>query len=517
MEWTTLALSWTLWTPLIGAFLLILVPKGQDLVARAVALTITLITLGMAGVLFLGFDPNISGYQFVERFAWLPDYGVSYFLGIDGVSLWLVGLTALLGVFAVALAFNVQERIREFLIWLLVLESALLGVFMALDVILFYVFFELTLVPSYFLISLWGGRDRAASALKFFLYTFFGSLFMLVASLVLAFEYQKAFNQLTFELPRLQAFVWERGLPGNLEAWLFLGFALAFAVKLPLVPFHTWWPQAMGAAPIPLIVVFLKTGAYGFMRYAIPLFPDAAVSFAPVMIGMAAVAIVYAAIVAAMQSDIKRVALYAVVSHAGFIVMGLFSLTPEGFVGGALQQVNHGVTMGALFLLLGMLEARTRTLQIGELGGLKAQLPVFSALFLIVVLASVALPGTNGFVGEFLCLLGAYRSAHAGAYPVGWVVLGVSGTILAAVYMLWMFQRVFYGPTPARWRELPDLRPAELALVLPLIALIFWIGVRPISLTQTMERAALEWVKPYAQTPTRDTVWTPEASVQARR
>jgi len=505
MDWTTLALSWTLWTPLIGAFLLMLVPKGQDLVARAVALTITLITLGMAGVLFLGFNPNITGYQFVEQFAWLPDYGVSYFLGIDGVSLWLVGLTALLSVFAVALSFNVQERVREFLIWMLVLESALLGVFMALDLILFYVFFELTLVPSYFLISLWGGRDRAAAALKFFLYTFFGSLFMLIASIVLAFEYQKNFNLLTFELPRLQAFVWERGLPGDMETWLFLGFALAFAVKLPLVPFHTWWPQAMGAAPMPLIVVFLKTGAYGFMRYAIPLFPDATTAFAPVIISMAAVAIVYAAIVAAMQSDIKRVALYAVVSHAGFIMMGLFSLTPEGFVGGALQQINHGVTMGALFLLLGMLEARTRTLQIGELSGLKAQMPVFSALFLIVVLASVALPGTNGFVGEFLCLLGAYKSAHGGAYPVGWVVLGVTGTILAAVYMLWMFQRVFYGPTPTRWRELPDLRPAELALVLPLIALIFWIGIRPISLTQTMERAALEWVKPYAQAQFPDT------------
>lgn len=497
MDWTTLALSWTLWTPLIGALLLLFVPKGQDLIARAVALTITLITLGMASVLFLGFNPNVVGYQFVERFAWLPDYGVSYFLGIDGVSLWLVGLTTLLSVFAVALSFNIQERVREFLIWMLVLESALLGVFMALDVILFYVFFELTLVPAYFLISLWGGRDRAAAALKFFLYTFFGSLFMLIAAIVLAFEYQKAFNVLTFELPRLQAFVWERGLPGNLESWLFWGFALAFAVKLPLVPLHTWWPQAMGAAPMPLLVVFLKTGAYGFMRFAIPLFPDAAISFAPILMSLAAIAIVYAAIVATMQSDIKRVALFAVVSHAGFILMGLFSLTPEGFIGGVLQQINHGVTMGAMFLLLGMLESRTRTLQIAEMGGLKQQMPWFSALFLVVMLASIALPGTNGFIGEFLCLLGAYKSAHAGVYPVGWVVLGVTGTILAAVYMLWMFQRVFYGPTPARWRELPDLRPAELALVLPLIALIFWIGVRPISLTAVMERAALEWAQPF--------------------
>ncbi len=509
MDWTSLALSWTLWTPLIGALLLIGVPKGQDLIARAVALTITLITLGMAAVLFLGFDANLTGYQFVERFAWLPDYGVSYMLGIDGVSLWLVGLTALLSVFAVALSFNIQERVREFLIWMLALETALLGVFMALDLILFYVFFELTLVPSYFLISLWGGRDRAAAALKFFLYTFFGSLLMLIASIVLAFEHQKVYNVLTFELPRLQAFVWQQGLPGDLETWLFWGFALAFAVKLPLVPLHTWWPQAMGAAPMPLLVVFLKTGAYGFMRFAIPLFPDAAIAFAPIMISLAAIAIVYAAIVAAMQSDIKRVALFAVVSHAGFILMGLFSLTPEGFIGGALQQINHGVTMGAMFLLLGMLEARTRTLQIGELGGLKQQTPLLAALFLIVMLASVALPGTNGFVGEFLCLLGAYKSAHAGAYPVGWVVLGVTGTVLAAVYMLWMFQRVFYGPTPARWRELPDLRPAELALVLPLIALIFWIGIRPVSLTQSMERVAQAWSQPYTSDRAMQRVYFP--------
>ncbi|MCS7208807.1 MAG: NADH-quinone oxidoreductase subunit M, partial [Fimbriimonadales bacterium] len=375
MEWTSLALSGTLWMPLVGAFLLMLVPKGQELVARAVALVITLITLGMASVLFLGFDGNFTGYQFVERFDWLPEYGVSYFLGIDGVSLWLVGLTALLSVFAVVLSFNIRERVREFLLWMLVLETALLGVFMALDVILFYVFFELTLVPAYFLISLWGGRDRAAAALKFFLYTFFGSLLMLVAAIVLAFEHQKATNVLTFALPSLQAFAWQQGLPGGLESWLFLGFALAFAVKLPLVPFHTWWPQAMGTAPLPLLVVFLKTGAYGFLRYAIPLFPDAALSFAPIMISLAAVAIVYGALVAVMQSEVRRVALYVVVSHAGFILMGLFSLTPEGFVGSALQQVNHGVTMGALFLLLGMLEARTRTLQIGELGGLKQQMP----------------------------------------------------------------------------------------------------------------------------------------------
>ncbi|MCS7273426.1 MAG: NADH-quinone oxidoreductase subunit M [Fimbriimonadales bacterium] len=497
MDWLGLVLSWTLWMPTIGAVLLMLVPKGQELVARAVALAVALITLGMAGVLIVGFDTTRVGYQFVEQLAWLPDYGVSYYLGVDAVSVWLVGLTALLSVLAVALAFSVHERVREFLIWMLVLETALLGVFMALDVILFYVFFELTLVPTYFLISQWGGRDRAAAALKFFLYTFFGSLLMLVATLVLAFEYQKEFGSLTFELPRLQAFVATRELPNNLEVWLFWGFVLAFAVKLPLVPFHTWWPHAMGVAPLPLLVVFLKTGAYGLMRYAIPLFPDAAQAFAPTLVAWGAIAVVYGAIVAIMQSELRRVVLYAIISHAGFIVMGLFSLTPEGFTGSVLQQLNHGITMGAMFLLLALLEARTRTLQIAELGGLKHQMPLFSAVFLITVLAAVALPGTNNFIGELLCLLGTYYSAHLRGYSVVWVVVGLAGTVLAVVYMLWMFQRVFYGATPARWRGLPDLRPLELLLVAPLLALIFAIGVRPVHWTKAIEPVALKWAEPY--------------------
>lgn len=482
---------------MVGVGVLLLIPRGQELMMRGVALVFALLTLGLTGVMVSNFDPTVAGYQFVERVAWLPDFGVYYQLGVDGVSIWLVGLTALLSVFAIGFAFSVQERVREFLILMLLLETALLGVFMALDLILFYVFFELTLVPSYFLIALWGGRERARSALKFFLYTFLGSIFLLIASIVLAFEHFRATGVMTFEASALQQFVAQGGLPGGLETWLFLGFAIAFAVKLPLVPFHTWWPSAMGAAPIPLVVVFLKTGAYGFLRFAIPMFPDAAQGFASLMIALSAVAILYAAVVAVMQTDIKRLALFAVVSHAGFIIMGLFALNPVGFTGSVLQQVNHGITMGAMFLLLGMLELRTRTLEIDSLGGLKAQMPLFSALFLIVMLASVALPGTNGFVGEFLCLLGAYQSAYAGQVSIGWVIAGVLGTVLSAVYMLWMFQRVFYGPVRERWRATPDLTVPELALVLPLIFLIFWVGLRPSSLTQTIERVAQSWSAPY--------------------
>jgi NADH-quinone oxidoreductase subunit M len=502
MEWATRLLSWTLWMPLIGAVLVLLTPRGQRALACGVALAATLVTLGLVGVLMANFEPGVAGYQFMERVPWLPDYGVSYLLGIDGVSLWLIALTAVLGVLAVAYVSLVPtgegnaiaENTRAFLFHLLLLETALMGVFMALDLVLFYVFFELTLVPTYFLIALWGGQRRGYAALKFFLYTFFGSLFMLLAALWLAFTHYRVTGEMTFELMRLQAFVAQGGVPLDVQKWLFLGFALAFAVKLPLVPFHTWWPVAMGEAPIPVLVIFLKTGAYAFLRFALPLFPDAAQAFAPVGMGLAAIAVVYAAIAATMQFDMKQVALYAVVSHAGFIMMGLFALNGEGFVGSVVQQLNHGVTMGAMFLLLGLLALRTRTLDIDRLGGLKAQMPLFSALFLVVMLASVALPGTNGFVGEFLCLLGAYRAAHSGQVATLWVVLGATGTILSAVYMLWMFQRVFYGPTPERLRSVRDLSLPELALVLPLIALIFWMGLRPVHFTRLMEPSATQWV-----------------------
>lgn len=499
MEWATKVLSWTLWLPLIGAILVLLVPRGQRALTCAVAMVATLVTAGLAGVLIANFDPRATGYQFVERAPWLPDYGVSYLLGIDGVSLWLVALTALLGVLTVGYVSlapaSAPERTREFLFHLLLLETALMGVFMALDLVLFYVFFELTLVPTYFLIALWGGERRSYAALKFFLYTFFGSLFMLLAALWLAFAHYRATGEMTFELMRLQAFVAQGGVSFDVQKWLFLGFALAFAVKLPLVPFHTWWPVAMGEAPIPVVVIFLKTGAYAFLRFALPLFPDAAQAFAPLGMALAAIAVVYAAMAAAMQFDMKRVALYAVVSHAGFIMMGLFALNQTGFAGSVLQQLNHGVTMGAMFLLLGMLYGRTGTLEIDQLGGLKAQMPLFSALFLIVTLAAVALPGTNGFISEFLCLLGAYQAAHSGQVATLWVVLGATGTILSVVYMLWMFQRVFYGPTPERLRTVRDLTPVEMALVLPLIALIFWIGLRPVHFTQPLEPSATQWVQ----------------------
>ncbi len=495
--------------PLIGGILVLLVPRGQRVLACMVAMVTALITLGLAGVLIANFDPHFRDFQFVERVAWLPDYGVSYLLGIDGVSLWLVALTAVLGVLAIGYVSVVPlvsagadapspERTRGFLFHLLLLMTALMGVFMALDLVLFYVFFELTLVPTYFLIALWGGERRGYAALKFFLYTFFGSLFMLLSALWLAFAHYRATGEMTFELMRLQAFVAQGGVPFDVQKWLFLGFALAFAIKLPLVPFHTWWPVAMGEAPIPVVVVFLKTGAYAFLRFALPLFPDAGQAFAPLGMALAGIAVVYAALAAVMQFDMKQVALYAVVSHAGFIMMGLFALNQTGFTGSVLQQVNHGVTMGAMFLLLGMLYGRTRTLEMDKLGGLKAQMPLFSALFLIVLLASVALPGTNGFIGEFLCLLGAYESAHRGQVALLWVVLGATGTILSVVYMLWMFQRVFYGPTPERLRTVRDLTPAEVALVLPLIVLIFWIGLRPLHFTRPMEQTATQWVQQVA-------------------
>jgi len=486
-------LSWIIFTPLIGALLVALLPRNQKPSIKAAAFLISLITFALTVVLFLGFDSGATGFQFQERYAWLPDLGVFYHIGIDGISLWLVMLTALVSVLAVGFSFTVQERAKEFMIFTLLLETAILGVFCALDLILFYVFFELTLVPMYFMIVIWGGEKRAGAAIKFFLYTFLGSIFMLVSMIWLFFIQLRATNVASFSLIDMQSFVAQGGVPGNVQAWLFLAFALAFAIKLPLVPFHTWMPDAQGEAPIAANVIFLKIGAYAFLRFAIPLFPDAARAEASVLMTLAVAGIVYAAIVAAVQTDMKRLVIYASISHAGFAILGLFALNQIGLTGSVVQQINHGVSTAALFLLLGMLYNRRKSFNINDYGGLKKQMPVFSALFLIVMLSAIGLPGTNGFIGEFLCLLGAYQTNAAGLFGtnIWYTVIAATGMILAAVYMLWMFQRVFYGPVREENRNLKDLNPWEIALLLPLIILIFWIGLRPSTITSDFGTASL--------------------------
>jgi NADH-quinone oxidoreductase subunit M len=467
-------ISFLLLLPLFGAFVLLLVPRQQ----RQTLLTLTLISSIAVFIwslrLFQAFDPGAGEMQFVERIPWMPAFGIGYIVGIDGISLFLVLLTTFLMPLAIVASWPVQERIKEYLFFMLVLETGMLGAFVALDLFLFYVFWEVMLVPMYFLIGIWGGTRRIYAALKFVVYTMAGSLPMLVAIIYLASRYAHVNQVMTFDLLQL----YNLRLPVSEQIWLFLAFGLSFAIKVPLFPFHTWLPDAHVEAPtagsVILAGVLLKMGTYGFLRFAIPLFPDAALALTPAIIALAVIGIIYGAAVAMMQADLKKLVAYSSVSHLGFVVLGLFALNLQGIQGGIYQMVSHGLSTGALFLLVGMLYDRRHTRMIADFGGLWYQLPVFSVLFLIVTFSSIGLPGLNGFIGEFLILLGAF------SVRPGWTAAAATGVILGAIYMLWMFRRVFFGPmTHPENQKLVDLNRRELLILAPIIALILIMGVYP--------------------------------------
>jgi len=436
---------------------------------------VALITFAASIPLFTAFQVAQRGMQFVERVPWVPSLGIQYSLGVDGVSVLLILMTTFLSAIAVLSTFSaVTERVKTFMALLLVLETGMLGVFAALDLVLFYIFWEVVLIPMYLLIGVWGGQRRIYAAVKFILYTVVGSLLMLVGILYLYFAHQAAFGEFTFDLLRL----YDTPLTHGAQLWLFGAFALAFAIKVPMWPFHTWLPDAHVEAPtagsVILAGVLLKMGTYGFLRFAMPLFPDGAIAFAPWIIALSVIGIIYGALVAMVQTDVKKLVAYSSVSHLGFVMLGLFALNPQGIQGSVLQMVNHGLSTGALFLAVGILYERRHTREISEFGGVTKAMPVFSALFLIICLSSLGLPGLNGFIGEFLILLGAFR-----AHP--WVAgLSATGVILGAVYLLWMFQRVMFGPvTKEENRALPDLTRRELWVLAPIIVFIVWIGVYP--------------------------------------
>lgn len=482
-------LSILLVIPALTALLVGFVPTKS---ARVVALAGSLLTfiaswplLGVSGA-----APQ-AGYQFEQNVEWLTNLHVRYHLGVDGVAALLIVLTTFLQVFAVWYSFdNVRERLREYYISLMVLEAALIGAFSSLDLILFYVFFELSLIPVYFLIGIWGGRNRVRAATKFFVYTVIGSLLMLASIIALYLRSSSAGNP-SFDLLVVQQSLHDprAALAPEIGILLFAGFAIAFAIKTPLFPFHTWLPDAYAESPTACTVILsgamAKLGTYGFYRFCFTLFPDASYTLSPLFMTLAAIGIVYGAWIAAVQRDVKRVIAYSSVSHLGFVMLGLFSYTsggqhvPQALQGALLQNINHGVSTGALFLLVGIIEARRGTRRIADLGGLWEQMPVFGRLFLIVVLSSIALPLTNGFVGEFLILLGAFQVT---SFPAAqWLAaLATTGVIWSAVYMLWMFQRVMYGPVadPAT-RRVRDLSPAEFGLLAPFVFLIFVFGLFP--------------------------------------
>jgi len=439
-------------------------------------LALSLVIFVLSLRLWFGFNDGYGGMQFVERYEWLPQYGISYYVGLDGFSILLVLLTTLLTPLCVLATWeDVQFRVKEFMICLLFMMSGMIGVFASLDLFLFYVFWELQLIPMYLLIGVWGNPARRVyAAVKFFLFTMFGSLLMLVAILVLYFHAGKVTNTYTFDLLKLYGL----NIPFHLQFWMFLAFALAFAIKVPMFPFHTWLPDAHTEAPtvgsVILAAVLLKMGTYGFLRFNMPLFPEAAYYFVPLFSILAVIGIVYGALVSMMQTDLKRLIAFSSVSHLGFVMLGLFAFNMQGVQGGIIQMINHGLSTGALFLIVGCIYERRHTRMIAEFGGLSTPMPIYATIFMIVALSSIGLPGLNGFVGEFLILLGAFKVNKL------YAAIAATGVIFAACYMLWMFQRVMFGQvTNDKNKNLTDLSWREIAYFVPLLLFIVWIGVYP--------------------------------------
>jgi NADH-quinone oxidoreductase subunit M len=466
-------LSLVTFFPLLGVLVLALLPASQKDTLRWAALATSLITFALSLVMLSQFDAADPGFQLSMIAPWfnLGPAQVQYSLGVDGISLLLVLLTTFLVPIAIASTWHaVEERVKEFMIFFLLLEVGMVGVFVALDLVLFYIFWEFTLLPMIFLIGIWGGERRTGAAVKFFLYTFAGSIFMLVAILWIGLSYG------TFRIPILI----QQGIPGGAQTWLFLAFAIAFAIKVPVWPLHSWLPEAHVEAPtagsVILAGVLLKLGTYGFVRFNLGMFPQAAVAFAPLFGVLAVIGILYGAVVSYAQTDAKKLVAYSSVSHLGFVMLGLFALNPLGLQGAILQMINHGLSTGALFLLVGFIYERRHTRLLSQFGGLWKVMPLYAALSLIVFFSSAGLPGLNGFVGEFTILLGAWHG-----YGTGWYAgLAALGVILAAVYLLWLFQKMFQGEvTQAANQELKDLRAREIWLLVPLIVLIFWIGLYP--------------------------------------
>ncbi len=476
-------LSAVTFIPLIGALIILFVSAKNENAIRIITLLTAIVDFVVSIGLYTDFDSGTAKMQFVERLPWISRFGAEYYLGIDGISLLMVLLTTFLSVVTYLSTWTaVEKNVKEFNIAMLVLQTAMIGVFCALDFVLFYLFWEMMLIPMYLLIGVWGGKRKIYAALKFFVYTMAGSVLMLFAILVLYFEYHSKTGVYTFDILKYH----NMGLNPMLQFWMFLCFFIAFAIKVPVWPFHTWLPDAHVEAPtagsVILAGILLKMGTYGFLRFSLPIFPDAAVSASWWISWIAIIGIIYGALVAMVQSDIKKLVAYSSVSHLGFVVLGTFAFTMHGIAGGLLQMINHGISTGGLFLIVGMLYERRHTREISEYGGITSVMPKFAMVFVIVTLSSIGLPLTNGFIGEFMILLGVFDANRI------YAAIAAIGIILGAVYMLWMFRRVMFGEvTNEKNKTLKDLSLREFIYMAPLLVAIFVLGVYPNPILDKME------------------------------
>jgi len=507
-------LSLILFTPLVGALVILLVNKQNVSAIRWIANAFAMIGFLISVPLWYWYNPDGAQYQFIERAPWIPSIGADYFLGIDGLSTLLILLTTMMGAIAVLSSWEaITERVKEYYIFLLVLQTGMLGAFMSLDFLLFFLFWEVMLVPMYFLIGIWGSANRLYSAIKFFLYTLVGSVIMLLGILALYFYAHSVTGVYSFDVTAFQKL---NNVPTGLQWWIFLAFFLGFAVKVPMFPFHTWLPDAHTDAPtagsVILAAVMLKMGTYGFLRFSLPILPDASRAFVPMMVVLSIIGIVYGALVALAQKDWKRLVAYSSVSHMAMVMLGMFALNPVGITGSIIQQLNHGISTGGLFLLVGVVYERRHTREISEYGGLSKVMPVYAAIFLVMTMSSIGLPTLNGFIGEILILQGVFVASKV------WAAFAASGVVLGAAYMLYLYQRTMFGKVENPKNErLLDIGQREFATFAPLLVLAVWMGIYPApflrrlapSVQQIVMRVSPQYQAKYAEcnpTPTADAV-----------
>jgi len=470
-----------LFLPIIGSVLLLFINKKNGSLIKYFGLAVSVLVFIVSLIIYSNFNSDTGDFQFLLKVSWISNLNISFFVGIDGMSMLLILLTAFITPLTLISSWSsIDKNVKEFTFFMLLLETGIIGVFISLDLFLFYIFWELMLIPMYFIIGIWGGKRRIYASIKFFIYTMAGSLLMLVAIIWLAIYASNSLGHFSTDITELYKI--GPTIPQSIQLYMFLAFALSFSIKVPLFPLHTWLPDAHTEAPtagsVILAAVLLKMGTYGLIRFNLPLFPQASIYFAPFISVLAVIGIIYGALVAMVQKDMKRLVAYSSVAHLGFVVLGIFAMNQESLQGAIIQMVNHGLSTGALFLLVGVIYERTHTREISEYGGIAKVVPFYAFALMFASLSSVGLPGLNGFVGEFLILLGSFKSSVLNSWI--YTIFAASGIIFAAIYLLWMYQRVIFGKvTNPKMETIKDMNKREIFVMVPIFILIIWIGIYP--------------------------------------